>query len=184
MSLLSRKKARSDNGTAKGPKRELGEKDCVSCGRHTDGTATVYMGKQVKDAGGAIRMEWRPYTRALCRGCVDEELDSRGFGTLIYAVLQVCWVPLFTHGLSPLGVGGALIACYGIYRLAQVAAEAIWMRSHAGEDATEMPAWIHGSENEEERASAALKELIREDVSDASLVVESAREHARRDSES
>ena len=88
-------------------------------------------------------MEWRPYTRALCRGCVDEELDSRGFGTLIYAVLQVCWVPLFTHGLSPLGVGGALIACYGIYRLAQVAAEAIWMRSHAGEDATEMPAWIH-----------------------------------------
>lgn len=161
-------------GMAPQGKKTAGEKSCILCGRHTDGVATVYLGRE-GNADGDV--EWRPYSRALCDECVDERLDDGPFQVLVCLALQVCWVPLFSHGVSALGIGGALVAAAGIAGLVRRALAFAWR--HATEDVrSRMPEWAR-DDTREERASRALARIVRDDAASSGLLVRTLRECGR-----
>ncbi|MBM6989601.1 MAG: hypothetical protein I3I99_08400 [Olsenella umbonata] len=151
-----------------------GEKSCMLCGRHTDGVATVYLGREGGTEGD---VEWRPYRRAICDECIDEQLDDGPFQVLVCLALQVCWVPLFSHGVSALGIGGALVAVAGIAGLVRHVLALVWR--HATEDVrNRMPKWARG-DTREERASRALAKVVHEDAASSGLLVHTLGEHRR-----
>ncbi len=159
-------------------RKTLGEKDCVACGKRTEHVATVYLGRQVANADGTSGIEWQPYTKALCPDCAAQQVDSRGFGVLVYVALQVCWVPLFTHGPSGLGLGGAVIAGWALVCLARAAIQSVWPRLHK-DDGKPMPEWLR-AESAEERDSRALRgEILRTNAPGTGLLVETLAEHRR-----
>lgn len=158
-------------------KSRLGEQDCIVCGRHTNHVASVYLGKQDVAEDGTSVINWQLYTRALCPDCAAQQVDSHVFGVLVYVALQVCWVPLFTHGLSGLGLGGAAIATWALIGLLRSAAQAIWPRVHP-DDGRPTPRWMR-SESDEERDSRALREILREKAPDIGFLVETLAEHRR-----
>lgn len=161
-------------GMAPQGKKTAGEKDCILCGRHTDGVATVYLGREGGTEGD---VEWKPYRRAICDECVDEQLDDGPFQALVCLALQVCWVPLFSHGVSALGIGGALVAIAGIAGLVRRALALVWR--HATEDVrSRMPEWARG-DTREERASRALARIVRDDAASSGLLVRTLGEHRR-----
>ena len=161
-------------GMAPQGKKTAGEKSCILCGRHTDGVATVYLGRE-GNADGDV--EWRPYSRALCDECVDEQLDDGPFQVLVCLALQVCWVPLFSHGVSALGIGGALVAIAGITGLLRRMLALVWR--HATEDVrSRMPKWAR-EDTREERASRALAKVVHDDAASSGLLVRTLREHRR-----
>lgn len=161
-------------GMAPQGKKTAGEKSCILCGRHTDGVATVYLGRE-GNADGDV--EWRPYSRALCDECVDEQLDDGPFQVLVCLALQVCWVPLFSHGVSALGIGGALVAIAGIAGLLRRMLALVWR--HATEDVrSRMPKWAR-EDTREERASRALAKVVHDDAASSGLLVRTLREHRR-----
>lgn len=161
-------------GMAPQGKKTAGEKSCILCGRHTDGVATVYLGRE-GNADGDV--EWRPYSRALCDECVDEQLDDGPFQVLVCLALQVCWVPLFSHGVSALGIGGALVAIAGIAGLLRRMLALVWR--HATEDVrSRMPEWAR-DDTREERASRALARIVRDDAASSGLLVRTLRECGR-----
>ncbi|SDR81437.1 hypothetical protein [Parafannyhessea umbonata] len=151
-----------------------GEKSCMLCGRHTDVVATVYLGREGGTEGD---VEWRPYRRAICDECIDEQLDDGPFQALVCLALQVCWVPLFSHGVSALGIGGALVAVAGIAGLVRHVLALVWR--HATEDVrSRMPKWARG-DTREERASRALERIVRDDAAGSGLLVHTLGEHRR-----
>lgn len=161
-------------GMAPQGKKTAGEKDCILCGRHAEGMATVYLGRE-GNADGDV--EWRPYSRALCDECVDERLDDGPFQVLVCLALQVCWVPLFSHGVSALGIGGALVAIAGIAGLLRRMLALVWR--HATEDVrSRMPKWAR-EDTREERASRALAKVVHDDAASSGLLVRTLREHRR-----
>jgi hypothetical protein len=179
MALRKRRAQQADKQEHHGKRKALAEDQCMVCGKHANQRATVYLGRQTNSGQGATSIEWQPYTRALCPACVEQELDSTRFGTLVYLVLQVCWVPLATHGPSALGIGGALVAGYGAYRLVQTFGRWLWRRHHP--EGTLIPTWLGHEETAEERASRALAGLIREDTTSSTLALETIDEHHRKE---
>ena len=172
--LRSKRNTRDTAGAEPRGKDAAGEKSCILCGRHTDGVATVYLGRE-GNADGDV--EWRPYRRALCDECVDEQLDDGPFQVLACLALQVCWVPLFSHGVSALGIGGALVAVAGIAGLVRHVLALVWR--HATEDVrSRMPKWARG-DTREERASRALAKVVHEDAASSGLLVHTIGEHRR-----
>ena len=172
--LRSKRNTRDTTGAAPHGKDAAGEKSCILCGRHTDGVATVYLGRE-GNADGDV--EWRPYSRALCDECVDERLDDGPFQVLVCLALQVCWVPLFSHGVSALGIGGALVAIAGIAGLLRRMLALVWR--HATEDVrSRMPEWAR-DDTREERASRALARIVRDDAASSGLLVRTLRECGR-----
>lgn len=161
-------------GMAPQGKKTAGEKDCILCGRHAEGMATVYLGREGGTEGD---VEWRPYRRAICDECVDEQLDDGPFQALVCLALQVCWVPLFSHGVSALGIGGALVAIAGIAGLVRHVLALVWR--HATEDVrSRMPKWAR-DDTREERASRALARIVRDDAASSGLLVHTLGEHRR-----
>lgn len=172
--LRSKRNSRKTAGAAPRGMDAAGEKSCVLCGRHTDGVATVYLGRK-GDADGDV--EWRPYRRPLCDECVDERLDDGSFQVLVCLALQVCWVPLFSHGVSALGIGGTLVAAAGITGLVRRALTLAWR--HATEDVrSRMPEWAR-NDTREERASRTLAKVVHDDAASSGLLVRTLREHRR-----
>ena len=172
--LRSKRNTRDTAGAEPRGKDAAGEKSCILCGRHTDGVATVYLGRE-GNADGDV--EWRPYRRALCDECVDEQLDDGPFQVLVCLALQVCWVPLFSHGVSALGIGGALVASAGIAGLVRRTLALVWR--HASEDVrSRMPKWAR-EDTREERASRALAKVVHDDAASSGLLVRTLREHRR-----
>lgn len=170
----SKRDSREIDCLAPQSKKTAGEKDCILCGRHAEGMATVYLGRRSGEDGN---VEWRPYSRALCDECVDERLDDGPFQVLVCLALQVCWAPLFSHGVSALGIGGALVAAAGIAGLVRRALALAWR--HATEDVrSRMPEWAR-DDTREERASRALARIVRDDAASSGLLVRTLREYGR-----
>ena len=165
--LRSKRNTRDTAGAEPRGKDAAGEKSCILCGRHTDG--------REGNADGDV--EWRPYRRARCDECVDEQLDDGPFQVLVCLALQVCWVPLFSHGVSALGIGGALVAIAGIAGLLRRMLALVWR--HATEDVrSRMPKWAR-EDTREERASRALAKVVHDDAASSGLLVRTLREHRR-----
>ena len=160
-------------------KKPLDEKECIVCGQHTNHVATVYLGRQETSADDASSIEWQPCTMALCPDCAAQELDSRGFGVLVYVALQVCWIPLFTHGISGLGLGGAAIAAWALVCLARTAGQTMWCRIHV-DDGMPLPEWLR-TESAEERDSRALRDVLQSSAPGTGLFVDTLAEHRRRE---
>ena len=172
--LRSKRNTRDTAGTEPRGKDAAGEKICLLCGRHTDGEAPVYLGRE-GNADGDV--EWRPYCRALCDECVDEQLDDGAFQVRVCLALQVCWVPLFSLGVSARGIGGALVAIAGIAGLLRRMLALVWR--HATEDVrSRMPKWAR-EDTREERASRALAKVVHDDAASSGLLVRTLREHRR-----
>lgn len=151
---------------------------CISCGKKTDETATIYLGKQFRGDDGSPHVEWKPYTRELCHECAEESHDSNLFRSLLYVALQVCWVPLFSHGITPIGIGGAAIATYSLYKIVQAIADHIWHR-RAHTNQAEEPLWMREGETPEQIASDCLKELSASELGEQGFAIETLREHQR-----
>lgn len=173
---MFKKRRKRDTGTQFRPTGKPGT--CVSCGRKTDETATVYVGRQYRGDDGSIHVEWQPYTRELCHECAEESHDSDLFRTLLYVALQVCWIPIFTHGISPIGVGGAAIAAYSLFKIVQTVADRMWRR-RPHTDSSEEPAWMRDGETPEQIASDCLKGLSASELGEQGLAVETLREYQR-----
>lgn len=152
---------------------------CIICGCKTADIATVYIGQQIRGTDNKPHVKWVPYEKPLCHKCAEDHHDSDKFHILLYVAFQVCWASLATHGLSVIGIGGAAIACYGIYKLIQAAADMIWRHTHRKALLTEEPLWMNIRSSPEEIASNCLKDEVKADFSKKGYLIESLHDYHR-----
>jgi hypothetical protein len=151
---------------------------CSVCGKETKSKGTVYVGRQFRE-GSAIRTEWHEYELGICDDCVDERRQSERLMPAVYLVLQICWIAPATHGLSPIGIVGAAIAAYSVFKLVQAVADLVWRHRHHAASDDEEPPWMRWRTSREELASECLKEVVSKRVGADGYLVESIAEHER-----
>lgn len=167
---------RSDEATDDHNK-ESKNNQCISCHHNTQSKATVYLGTSHLSKNGLSKVQWIPYEQALCSDCVRMNNDSDTYKILLYLALQACWISLFLHGPSPIGLAGALVASVAIYKIIQYVADSIWRRTH--NESEKEPAWMCCRPTYEEMSSDTLKHIVGSELLNRGYLVESLSEFRR-----